>query len=189
MTLQPFGSAQRRSRGPFSVGDRLRARLADGMGMWKRQLVHDMSILDLLTANPEEDPTGVERATTALQMYRAVEAIEEFEDALLRLEEGRYGICQSCGRAIPIERLQVFPPARSCATCPTAADRRPHSRRRRGRLEHRDGRPPGVNRLAIGGQLSIRERSPRAQPAIRHRSATSMCSRTRHCDESQCRTD
>jgi len=37
--------------------------------------------------------------------------------ALERLEEGRYGICTSCGGAIPFERLFVFPEAPECASC------------------------------------------------------------------------
>ena len=76
-------------------------------------------------------------------MYSAVEAIEEFEDALVRLDDGRYGTCQSCGRPIPTERLEVLPQTRFCAACPTAADSRLQSRRRRGRREHR-GRVPST---------------------------------------------
>lgn len=127
------GRVLRRSRGQASVPERLRERLVDGMGLWKAQLAYDTAILGLLTASPETDPSGVERATTALHMYGAVEAIEEFEDALARLEDGHYGTCQSCGRPIPMARLELLPQTRFCAACPTAADRRLESRRRRGR--------------------------------------------------------
>ena len=126
--------ALRRSRGQASVPDRLRERLVDGMGLWKAQLAYDTTIFDLLTASPGQDPTGVQRATTALHMYGAVEAIEEFEDALVRVDDGHYGACQSCGLSIPIERLEVLPQTRFCAACPTAADKRLHWQRRRGRL-------------------------------------------------------
>jgi hypothetical protein len=47
-------------------------------------------MLELLDAHPGEDPTSVDRALTALHMYRAVEAIQEFERALVRLENGRH---------------------------------------------------------------------------------------------------
>ena len=119
--------------------------------MWKAQLAYDAVILDLLTADPHEDPTGVERAITALHMYSAVEAIEEFEDAFVRLEDGRYGTCQSCGASIPTERLEVIPQTRLCAACPSAADRGLRSPRRRGRREHSDGCPPAASRLAVAG--------------------------------------
>ena len=148
MTLESSGRVLRPSRGHASVPDRLRERLVDGMGLWKAQLAYDTAILDLLNANPGRDPTGVDRATTALHMYSAVEAIEEFEGALVRLDDGRYGTCQSCDRPIPTERLEVLPQTRFCAACPTAADSPLQSRRRRGRREHRDGCPPPADWLA-----------------------------------------
>ena len=180
------GRVLRRSRGQASVPDRLRERLVDGMGLWKAQLAYDTTILGLLTANPGNDPTGVERATTALHMYGAVEAIEEFEDALVRLEDGHYGTCQSCGLSIPIARLEVLPQTRFCAAC-HPADRRLESRHGRGRPEDLAGVYQRVTGSPPGGQPSIRVCSPRAQPAIRHRSATSMCLRTRHRDEQSSR--
>lgn len=146
-TLESSGSVLRPRRGQVSGRDRLRERLVDGMGLWKAQLAYDMAIVELLTANPSEDPTGADRATTALHMYSAVEAIEEFEDALVRLDDGRYGTCQSCGRPIPAERLEVIPQTRFCAPCPTEADRRLRSRGRGGRHEHRDGCPPPADWL------------------------------------------
>ncbi len=80
-------------------------------------MAYDTTILGLLTANPGNDPTGVERATTARHMYSAVEALEEFEDALGRLEDGHYGTCLSCGLSIPMARLEILPQTRFCAAC------------------------------------------------------------------------
>jgi hypothetical protein len=40
----------------------------------------------------------------ALHMFSALEAIEELADALVRLEDGRYGSCPACDRPIPIGR-------------------------------------------------------------------------------------
>jgi RNA polymerase-binding transcription factor DksA len=107
------------------------------MGAWKAQLTHDSAMLELLTANLSEDPTGADRAMTALHMYTAVEAIEEFAEALVRLEDGRYGSCQACGRPIPIERLEAIPQTRLCAACPSAADASRRQRIRRSRRELR----------------------------------------------------
>jgi len=42
---------------------------------------------------------------------------EELEDALERLEAGTYGICESCGRPIDIERLEALPQTRLCIDC------------------------------------------------------------------------
>ena len=38
-------------------------------------------------------------------------------NALARLEEGTYGVCESCSSAIPFERLLVFPEATECGSC------------------------------------------------------------------------
>ncbi|MFC5983603.1 TraR/DksA C4-type zinc finger protein [Knoellia sp. GCM10027209] len=37
--------------------------------------------------------------------------------ALARLEAGSYGICERCGEAIPGERLEARPVARTCVGC------------------------------------------------------------------------
>ena len=41
----------------------------------------------------------------------------ELEDALERLEAGTYGVCESCGRPIAIERLEALPETRLCIDC------------------------------------------------------------------------
>ena len=44
--------------------------------------------------------------------------------ALRRLEDGTYGLCESCGRAIRKARLQAFPRATMCVTCKQRSERR-----------------------------------------------------------------
>src|SRR5262245_47610366 len=41
----------------------------------------------------------------------------EVDDALTRLEKGRFGLCEECSKEIPMERLEVLPYARYCAPC------------------------------------------------------------------------
>ncbi|GIX00038.1 MAG: molecular chaperone DnaK [Pirellulaceae bacterium] len=43
--------------------------------------------------------------------------LAEIESALERLREGTYGICESCGKSIPIARLQAIPTAKMCVKC------------------------------------------------------------------------
>ena len=38
-------------------------------------------------------------------------------EALLRLDEGTYGLCTSCHAPISFERLHVFPETRTCTGC------------------------------------------------------------------------
>ena len=38
----------------------------------------------------------------------------DIADALDRMDEGTYGLCEECGKEIPIERLKAEPIARMC---------------------------------------------------------------------------
>lgn len=50
-------------------------------------------------------------------------ALADVRRALAKLEEGTYGTCDSCGRLIPPERLEIRPWATLCVEC--AGRRRP----------------------------------------------------------------
>jgi DnaK suppressor protein len=43
--------------------------------------------------------------------------VREVEDALDRIREKRFGICEGCGKAITKGRLQAIPYARQCIHC------------------------------------------------------------------------
>lgn len=52
------------------------------------------------------------------------------DEALQRIKEGTYGVCQTCGKKIQSTRLEVVPHARLCIECKKleengSADRRP----------------------------------------------------------------
>lgn len=55
----------------------------------------------------------------------AIEAsrIGEIEAAIRRIDDGAYGLCLECGRAIPRKRLEVLPFAQHCLTCKGAKER------------------------------------------------------------------
>lgn len=40
--------------------------------------------------------------------------LQEIEDALQVMDEGRYGLCQRCGAPIPYERLEAMPASLYC---------------------------------------------------------------------------
>jgi RNA polymerase-binding protein DksA len=48
--------------------------------------------------------------------------LSEIEEALRRVREGNYGVCDRCAKAIGIRRLQALPYARLCLECQEAAD-------------------------------------------------------------------
>lgn len=49
-------------------------------------------------------------------------------DALARLEAGAYGLCEGCGQAIDLERLQAVIDARHCLGCQRRQERSPFAR-------------------------------------------------------------
>jgi DnaK suppressor protein len=51
------------------------------------------------------------------------------ERALAKLDEGSYGVCDSCGRPIPTARLRAMPDSVLCVEC-ASAERRTAPRRR-----------------------------------------------------------
>ncbi len=53
----------------------------------------------------------------------ARDMMEQVQHALQRIEEGTYGICESCGRPIGKYRLQAFPRATLCLACKQAEER------------------------------------------------------------------
>jgi RNA polymerase-binding transcription factor DksA len=65
----------------------------------------DESFLDLIT---DVNQAEVSRD---LHEYRLV------RDALRRMYTGEYGICENCGRDIPLQRLQAQPYATRCLPC------------------------------------------------------------------------
>ena len=43
--------------------------------------------------------------------------LEEINDALIRIETGRFGICEMCSKPLPAARLAAIPYARFCLQC------------------------------------------------------------------------
>ena len=58
----------------------------------------------------------------ALAMRRTAQArVETIRQAMVRCNEGRYGICEQCGAAIDPERLEALPLATKCIDCAKSA--------------------------------------------------------------------
>ena len=58
-----------------------------------------------------------DREVTEASAERSESAINEIRHALLRLDDGTYGICEGCNRTLPFERLKAIPYARRCIEC------------------------------------------------------------------------
>ena len=55
---------------------------------------------------------------------KSAEVLRQSERALERMDDGTYGVCESCGGPIGKLRLQAFPRATLCMTCKKKQERR-----------------------------------------------------------------
>ena len=89
-----------------SLAERLRGEIAGSLQLPShREETDDDAVADLET---ELDVAELERAT---RMLRAA------EDALERLHEPDFGLCEDCGAEIPYSRLSTNPVATRCVGC------------------------------------------------------------------------
>ena len=65
----------------------------------------------------DEARSSADVETHAGLIGRAEERLKYLDDALARLDEGKYGVCIGCGEAIPVERLMAVPFALQCVDC------------------------------------------------------------------------
>ena len=70
------------------------------------------------TASLERQADEVEEYSTRLPLEHKLEQrLAAVNAALEKIGEGTYGLCSSCGKAIPSERLEIFPEADLCVDC------------------------------------------------------------------------
>ncbi|MEA1926040.1 MAG: TraR/DksA C4-type zinc finger protein [Patescibacteria group bacterium] len=67
----------------------------------------------------EDNAEEVEAYTANISITETLEKnLKDVNDALKRMKNGKYGICEKCGKKkIRVERLKAYPAARSCIVC------------------------------------------------------------------------
>ncbi|MEU7902679.1 TraR/DksA C4-type zinc finger protein [Actinoplanes sp. NPDC049118] len=60
---------------------------------------------------------GRDMRTLAIHTASVRQRIAETAQALRRMSEGAYGLCEDCDKAIPLGRLRATPQASQCAPC------------------------------------------------------------------------
>jgi DnaK suppressor protein len=72
-------------------------------------------------ADDEHDPEGAtiafERQHIAALLSQAHDQLSKVEEAMARLDAGRYGECENCGQPIAAGRLAARPTATTCIDC------------------------------------------------------------------------
>ena len=77
----------------------------------------ESSELSKIDQHPAELGTETFERELELTTLMIVEAeLKDIDDALRKLEQGNYGVCEACGKPIDPERLEAKPWARFCVT-------------------------------------------------------------------------
>jgi RNA polymerase-binding protein DksA len=100
-----------------------RQRVADAI-----QYLHDENSLSQDEEMPETGDADTGTVTFDREMEATLEensshVLAEIDAALVRIEEGTYGTCRSCGNTISEERLEAMPYAVLCIDCKRREER------------------------------------------------------------------
>jgi DnaK suppressor protein len=91
----------------------------------RREMLQQVAHLDFEREELEQhsiEPIDSAQIENLAQLIRKLddrgkEEIGEIELALTKMSSDRYGVCELCGKSIPIKRLKVLPATRLCRNC------------------------------------------------------------------------
>jgi DnaK suppressor protein len=94
----------------------------------RKALAGDLSLLKELKAQASGDVVDIALDSVQDEISSQLAEVESrelarIENALQRMREGQYGICEGCGCNIPMARLNALPYATSCIKCQREAER------------------------------------------------------------------
>ena len=100
-----------------------RARVVAQAEALRRELAGVIAAQADVATDDEHDPEGstiaFERARLTALLDQSERSIDALDRALVRIDDGGYGACRSCGADIAPERLEARPSADTCIDCAT----------------------------------------------------------------------
>lgn len=91
--------------------------------MWRRKLDEAIALTKAFYEAMQEygetpsEPALLSPRRLSSRIDRAYEELADIEDAIARVDNGRYGLCGGCNRPIADERLADEPQVRYCPAC------------------------------------------------------------------------
>jgi DnaK suppressor protein len=103
-----------------------RARLRDELNLAEHELADLMRDAGDGAGNDQADigSTTFERDHELSLANNARDMLAQTEHAMERIDDGSYGVCESCGQPVGKMRLMAFPRATLCLSCKQREERR-----------------------------------------------------------------
>ena len=90
-----------------------------------KSLVDSITTADELRGDPSDMASSETDAATQIRLHQTDgKLLRAIEDALTRIRQERFGICEECGQPISKARLEAVPWARHCKDCKERKDSR-----------------------------------------------------------------
>ena len=109
--------------------DRFQKRLEEEKARLEEQVAEYERVLEEArmtesSSDRSPDPGNAEASSMKLEYAKelsieqnTLDLLSKADRALERIAAGTYGICESCGKSIPLERLEVLPYSTLCVEC------------------------------------------------------------------------
>ena len=73
---------------------------------------------DVIGEDQDDNATEVEEYSDNLALENNLAGqLKEVVEALTRVENGTYGVCENCGIQMNLDRLRAYPSAKKCTEC------------------------------------------------------------------------
>jgi DnaK suppressor protein len=99
-----------------------RARLEELIDEYEQEL--EEARMSESSSDRSPDPGNAEASSTKLEYAKelsleqnTLDLLSKVQWALAKVDEGKYGICESCGKSIPLARLDALPYVTLCVDC------------------------------------------------------------------------
>ena len=106
--------------------DNIEFHASDNLKRTQRDASSDLSAYSFHMADAGTD--NFDREFALSMVSNEQEALYEINEALKRLENGNYGLCEMCGKPIPKARLDVIPWARCTVECQSELEKNQQKR-------------------------------------------------------------
>jgi DnaK suppressor protein len=100
--------------------------VGDSFGSTPKEASGDLSSYSYHMADQGTDT--MEREMAFAMASKSGRLLYHIDQALLRIKEGTFGACQTCGKMIATARLEAVPHARLCIACKSAEEEKKSGR-------------------------------------------------------------